>query len=158
MEERRENFSRKRAAILAALQNTKLHPTAEWVYARLKPRYPDLSLGTVYRNLNRLREKGQAVSLGAVGGRERFDGDTSPHAHLVCQQCGAVLDVPARMPEEAELARIAQETGCVAQTAVRGQCPQKPGGSPWRIKSKAASCREWTGWSTGWQLPTILIF
>ena len=130
MEERRENFSRKRAAILAALQNTKLHPTAEWVYARLKPQYPDLSLGTVYRNLNRLREKGQAVSLGAVGGRERFDGDTSPHAHLVCQQCGAVLDVPARMPEEAELARIAQGTGCVAQTAsltFRRLCPQCAG-------------------------------
>ena len=68
--------------------------------------------------------------MGAVGGRERFDGDTSPHAHLVCQQCGAVLDVPARMPEEAELARIAQETGCVAQTAsltFRGLCPQCAG-------------------------------
>ena len=47
------NFSRKRMAILNTLQETTLHPTADWVYARLKPRYPDLSLGTVYRNLKK---------------------------------------------------------------------------------------------------------
>lgn len=131
--ERTIRYSKKREAILAAIRGTSCHPSAEWIYQQLKPRHPDLSLGTVYRNLNRLREKGQAVSLGAVGGRERFDGDTSPHAHLVCQQCGAVLDVPARMPEEAELARIAQETGCVAQTAsltFRGLCPQCAGNAP----------------------------
>lgn len=130
VEERRENFSRKRAAILAVLQNTKLHPTAEWVYAQLKPEYPDLSLGTVYRNLNRLREKGQAASLGTVGGRERFDGDVSPHAHLVCEKCGAVLDVPARMPEAADFRCIAEETGCrvrSASLAFRGLCPDCAG-------------------------------
>ena len=49
--EKRENFSRKRMAILSALQETTVHPTADWVYAKLKPRYPNLSLGTVYRNL-----------------------------------------------------------------------------------------------------------
>ena len=52
----RENFSRKREAILNALRNTDAHPTAEWVYRQLKPEYPDLSLGTVYRNLGRFQE------------------------------------------------------------------------------------------------------
>ena len=51
--EKRENFSRKRMAILSALQETTVHPTADWVYAKLKPRYPNLSLGTVYRNLKK---------------------------------------------------------------------------------------------------------
>ena len=47
----RENFSRKREAIYQTVCDTKVHPTAEWVYEALKPVYPDLSLGTVYRNL-----------------------------------------------------------------------------------------------------------
>ena len=51
MEAPRKN-SKKRAAILACLQNTKTHPTAEWIYQQLKPQIPDLSLGTVYRNLS----------------------------------------------------------------------------------------------------------
>ena len=62
----RENFSRKREAILCALRDTDAHPTAEWVYRRLKPLYPDLSLGTVYRNLGRFTETGQAASLGVI--------------------------------------------------------------------------------------------
>ena len=59
--EKRENFSRKRTAILNALQETDVHPTADWVYAQLKPRYPNLSLGTVYRNLKKFCENGKAV-------------------------------------------------------------------------------------------------
>ncbi len=126
MEERREHFSRKRQAILDALRDTGSHPTAEGLYAQLKPLYPDLSLGTVYRNLGRLRENGQTVSLGVISGHERFDADTAPHAHLVCERCGAVVDVPARMPGREEFARVSQETGCVAQTVsltFRGLCP-----------------------------------
>ena len=49
--ERRQNYSRKREAILNTVRGTTLHPSAEWVYHELKPSYPDLSLGTVYRNL-----------------------------------------------------------------------------------------------------------
>ena len=95
LEARRQNFSRKRAAILAALRETRCHPTAEWVYRTLKPQYPDLSLATVYRNLNHLRETGQVVSLGSIGGYERFDGELRPHAHLICQGCGGRLRIPA---------------------------------------------------------------
>ena len=46
-----KKFSRKREAILTCLHGTTCHPTAEWVYQQLKPQFPDLSLGTVYRNL-----------------------------------------------------------------------------------------------------------
>lgn len=122
----RENFSRKREAVLAALKGTKVHPTAEWIYQRLKPQYPDLSLGTVYRNLGRFQETGQAVSLGVIGGYERFDGDTRPHAHLVCQQCGAVVDVYDALPQKEQLDAVSEKTGCKvcsASVMFRGLCP-----------------------------------
>lgn len=126
MEPKRENFSRKRAAILSALRESRAHPTAEWVYRRLKPEYPDLSRGTVYRNLKLFQQTGQAASLGVVDGYERFDGDTAPHAHLVCTRCGAVVDVPHALPEPAELEDLSRETGCqinAASLRFSGLCP-----------------------------------
>ena len=65
--------SKKRDAILNCLRETDAHPSAEWVYSRLKPQIPDLSLGTVYRNLALFKETGEAISLGTVMGLERFD-------------------------------------------------------------------------------------
>jgi Fur family peroxide stress response transcriptional regulator len=90
----------KRDAILRVLKETSAHPGAQWVYERLKPSLPDLSLATVYRNLRFFREQGDALSVGVINGEERFDGITEPHPHLVCSRCGAVLDLP---PPQAEL-------------------------------------------------------
>ena len=86
--------SRKRDAILACVCGTTCHPTAEWVYAQLKPEIPDLSLGTVYRNLAMFKQDGEIMSVGTVAGLERFDGNTAPHAHFVCTKCTGVYDVP----------------------------------------------------------------
>jgi Fur family peroxide stress response transcriptional regulator len=86
-------YSKKREAILEALRNTTEHPSAEMLYARLKPEFPDLSLGTVYRNLAMFIRDGDAVSVGTVAGQERYDADTHPHAHFICSECGRVLDV-----------------------------------------------------------------
>ena len=65
--------SKKRGAILECIRSTKTHPSAEWIYTQLKPRIPDLSLGTVYRNLNLFKQEGQLISVGVVNGLERFD-------------------------------------------------------------------------------------
>jgi Fur family peroxide stress response transcriptional regulator len=91
--EKKQNFSRKREAILTALRATTVHPTAEWVYQTLKPDYPDLSLGTVYRNLSHFKSEGTINSVGIVNGQERFDGNITPHSHLVCSCCGNVVDI-----------------------------------------------------------------
>ena len=104
-------FSRKREAILQCVRGTTCHPAAEWVYARLKPEIPDLSLGTVYRNLAMFKQEGDIISVGTVGGLERFDGNTTPHAHFICTRCCGVYDVPQEPLPEPFLASAAQATG-----------------------------------------------
>lgn len=74
--------SPKREAILECLRSTTCHPSAEWVYSQLKPRIPDLSLATVYRNLARFRAEGAVQVIGCVDGEDRYDGNTAPHRAL----------------------------------------------------------------------------
>ena len=110
MERTTKNF-RKRNAILSCLQQTTVHPSAEWVYNRLKEACPDISLGTVYRNLALFKEQGQIISLGTVNGVERFDGNTQPHVHFICNCCGAVQDLhQISVPEELNTA-VEQSSG-----------------------------------------------
>lgn len=103
--------SRKRDAILSCLRGTTSHPSAEWVYQQLKPQIPDLSLGTVYRNLALFKREGLVWSVATVDGLERFDADVSPHAHLICSGCGAVLDAGTFSPEAQLVQRVQAETG-----------------------------------------------
>ncbi len=91
--ERPTRYSKKREAILEAIRSTDCHPSAEWVYRRLKSVHPDLSLGTVYRNLVFFQERGDVRCVGVVRGQERFDAITTPHSHFVCERCGAVIDL-----------------------------------------------------------------
>lgn len=92
--ERIRKYSRKRDAILSCIRGTDCHPTADWIYQRLRPEIPDLSLGTVYRNLTVFREEGLVQSVGTVNGLEHFDGNVMPHSHFVCSCCGRFLDLP----------------------------------------------------------------
>ena len=91
--EAKRNNSKKRQAIYDYLRSATDHPTAEMIYAALKPDIPELSLGTVYRNLAVLADEGQIISVGKVDGQERYDARTEPHAHFVCRGCRSVLDV-----------------------------------------------------------------
>ena len=89
--ERRQ--SKKRDAILELIRSSKTHPTAQWVYERLKGQFPDLSLGTVYRNIKVLTGEGALTSLGVVHGEERFDGIPALHSHAICTRCGQIVDL-----------------------------------------------------------------
>lgn len=97
--ERSIRYSKKREAILQAIQSTDCHPSAEWIYQALKPTHPDLSLGTVYRNLVFFQKQGVVKSVGVINGQERFDGLTTPHSHFVCSRCGAVIDLHGLTPD-----------------------------------------------------------
>jgi Fur family peroxide stress response transcriptional regulator len=100
--------SKKRDAILAIIKSTQSHPGAFWVYQKLKPAIPALSLGTVYRNISLFREERSVVSVCVIDGEERFDGRVEPHPHLICCRCGKVLDLP---PPSGDPPPAAMETG-----------------------------------------------
>lgn len=124
METPQKNF-RKRTAILSFLRQTESHPSAEMVYNHLKQEIPDLSLGTVYRNLSMFKNSGEIVSLGTVNGVERFDASVEPHVHFICSGCGAVVDLPQiETPEELNR-QVSKATGGVVdicRLTFTGQC------------------------------------
>lgn len=98
-----------RLAIWRALEGDETHPTAEQLYARLKPEMPSLSLATLYHVLNELVEWGEMRRFDAGDGHIHFDPDMTPHAELICMRCHAVVDVPDELesqprPVPAELA------------------------------------------------------
>lgn len=85
--------SKQRDAIYAFLMTRKDHPTADVVYSHLRKDYPNISLGTVYRNLTLLSDIGQIQRLRLGDGVDHFDGDISPHYHFLCSSCGRVMDL-----------------------------------------------------------------
>lgn len=88
-------YSRQREAILQNLHCRSDHPTADMIYEDIRSAYPNLSLGTVYRNLTLLCGMGAIRRLSTESGADRFDARTDDHDHLVCRLCGKVTDIPA---------------------------------------------------------------
>lgn len=86
-------FSKQREMILNQVRMFPIHPTADQVYTALKADNPNLSLGTVYRNLNLLSEMGELLKIRIADGSDRFDGRTDRHYHMVCDKCSRVFDV-----------------------------------------------------------------
>ncbi|MBO5292845.1 MAG: transcriptional repressor [Lachnospiraceae bacterium] len=86
-------YSRQREAIKEFLLSRKDHPTADMVYTSLREEYPNLSLGTVYRNLSLLADRGEILRLRVGDGTDHFDADVSPHYHFICTGCGSVIDL-----------------------------------------------------------------
>ena len=92
--------SRQREQIIEFLKGRKDHPTADMVYSNVRMQNPNISLGTVYRNLTLLSESGEINRLNIGDGVDHFDADTSPHYHFVCQKCGCVMDLKMDSIEE----------------------------------------------------------
>lgn len=85
--------SKQREAIQFYLATHSNHPTAETVYLGIKEEFPNVSLGTVYRNLALLAENGEILKISTGVGPDRFDGCIDPHYHFFCTECGAVYDL-----------------------------------------------------------------
>ena len=118
---------RKRNAILAYLRQTDSHPSAEMIYNHLKQEHPDLSLGTVYRNLSMFKAQGEIISIGTVNGVERFDGNTAPHVHFVCTNCEKVADLSQIDIPDSLSQKVTTQTGNhidTCQLTFVGQCNQ----------------------------------
>ncbi|MCM1063355.1 MAG: transcriptional repressor [Eubacterium sp.] len=86
-------YSRQRETIKNFLLTRKDHPTADIVYMNVRKQDPNISLGTVYRNLTLLADIGEISRLRVGDGVDHFDADTSPHYHFVCTECGSVTDL-----------------------------------------------------------------
>ncbi|MBD3385243.1 transcriptional repressor [candidate division KSB1 bacterium] len=84
--------SKQRNRLLELLRSTSTHPTADWLYRQLKNEFPNLSLGTVYRNLATLIEGGQVKKIHFGSTFDRFEAKTQPHYHLICESCGKIFD------------------------------------------------------------------
>jgi len=85
--------SRQRERIYEYLIATEEHPTAERIHSDLRRESPELSLGTVYRNLKLLEELGRIRKVMTYDGNERYDAICHDHAHFICQRCGSIRDV-----------------------------------------------------------------
>ncbi|MDD4557235.1 MAG: transcriptional repressor [Alphaproteobacteria bacterium] len=86
-------YSRQRELILKTLQENRIHPTAEKVYDLIRQTLPNISLATVYRNLNRLSDAGIIRRIEGVDGIFRFDGEIHEHHHFICKKCGQIYDL-----------------------------------------------------------------
>ena len=109
LRERGLRLTRPRRIILDVVRATDAHPTAAFVYRRVRRRLPRVSLATVYRNLRMLAAEGFLAERADEAGL-RFDGNTGPHDHFTCLACRRIFDVPAR-GEQGTRRRLAARTG-----------------------------------------------
>jgi Fur family ferric uptake transcriptional regulator/Fur family peroxide stress response transcriptional regulator len=109
------NRSRQRDAVLEYVEKTRIHPTAENVFLTVRKRMPRVSRGTVYRNLHQLTNAGMIREV-KENGIVRFDGNHDTHAHLVCDSCDTIIDIP--VPE----LRIKRDGFMVERVVLRGHC------------------------------------
>ncbi|MDO5423190.1 MAG: transcriptional repressor [Eubacteriales bacterium] len=86
-------YSKQRESIKQFLRSRTDHPTADTVYMNIRETFPNISLGTVYRNLALLTELGEIVKITTDGGADRFDGKVTPHHHFICTRCHSVSDL-----------------------------------------------------------------
>lgn len=110
-------YSRQRQVIKDFLMARKDHPTADVVYMNVKREYPNISLGTVYRNLSLLADLGEIQRLQVGDGVDHFDADTSGHYHVVCTECGSVTDL---MMDQAPLDQLTDSANTNFEGIVQG--------------------------------------
>ena len=102
--------SKQRDAILRVLRSTNTHPTVQWIYDQVRHEIPNISMGTVYRNLKLLKKEGQIIELNLADALSRFDANAQNHYHFRCEQCGRVFDIDEPVNESLDK-RITEKTG-----------------------------------------------
>nr|WP_122012918.1 transcriptional repressor [Maliibacterium massiliense] len=119
-----QRYSRQRALLLEILRARTDHPTADMLYSAMRAQMPNVSLGTVYRNLAMLTQDGTIQKIVTEKSVDRFDHNPAPHYHFTCLQCGSVQDVDmalhADLDAEAASALGVEITGHA--TMFYGQC------------------------------------
>ncbi len=113
-----------RLAIYQALYFTKEHPSAELIYQQVKKRFPMISLGTVYKTLEKFYEVGLIQKVSPITEVARYDAITGPHHHMVCLECQSIQDADT-MVEEPNIS-VSEQSGFHVlrkQVVLQGYCP-----------------------------------
>ena len=116
-------YSKQRELITEIIKGRKDHPTADMIYTSARELEPNISLGTVYRNLKLLADEGVIITLETEDKRLHYDGDISRHSHFICSKCGKIVDLfkPAKTPNElVELGLTVTGEKCIYY----GYCPK----------------------------------
>ena len=115
-----------RVAILRIFLNSQDHPSVEQVYGEVRSLFPTLSLATVYKTVNLLKELGEILEIGLADGRNRYDGNKPyPHPHLICTRCNRIIDPEVSLLDQLT-AEVAKTTGyriTSHQVELFGVCP-----------------------------------
>ena len=114
-----------RALVLEAVNKLQCHATVEEIYQMVASEHPNISKGTVYRNLNQLADSGEIRKLEIPGGADRFDHRCHNHYHVKCLKCGRVFDVDMEYIADLEQ-KIRDTHGFVFSghdLVFRGLCP-----------------------------------
>lgn len=101
-------MTKQKKVILDILRSNGCHPSADWVYEQARKIVPDISLGTVYRNLNVLRDMGEILELNYGSTYSRYDGNPENHYHFLCEKCNKLFDVT--IPVYQGLDKMVQDT------------------------------------------------
>ncbi len=96
MDQSKYKRSRQRERILGILRDTDTHPTVSWIYEQLRTEFSNLSIGTVYRNINILIDQNLVKKIEAGSSFNRFDANTDLHYHFICRICSSVDDLPLK--------------------------------------------------------------
>jgi len=102
--------SRQREAIIAVLKSTDIHPDAGWIYEQVRKVIPSISLGTVYRNLKKLKEEGLVREIKVTPGLSRYDMVRESHYHFRCEVCGRVYDLDQSLVNRSVEEVVARKT------------------------------------------------
>ncbi len=139
----KERQTRQLLAVYDVVSVARDHPSAEEVYRRVRRRFPRVSLGTVYRNLQKLAAQRRVRVVQLADRAACYDGMVEDHDHFLCERCGAVTDLVRREaapPDCRTLARAGYVIGAHTLT-IYGLCPKCGGQSVGRTGRAAERCR-----------------
>jgi len=91
-----DRVTKQRQAILDYLESVYSHPTAEIIYKNVKKEVPNISLGTIYRNLDYLHSHGYVLEISSKDKKSHYDAHTHGHDHFICESCNTILDLKSK--------------------------------------------------------------
>ncbi|MBQ2775791.1 MAG: transcriptional repressor [Clostridia bacterium] len=114
--------SAQRDTILRIVKDAHDHPTADTIYSRVREEIPNISLGTVYRNLKSLSDMGEVDTMETLDKSIHYDGNTVTHRHFICRECSHIIDLffECKIPEEFHSLGLLVES---QKTIYYGLCP-----------------------------------